>query len=83
VLLQFDAARYFQHAGLRCPVCGLEGVWQNYLNFRTHIVNNVRVILVPCHCTRCRGSYWVETYRLVGADWDAQTAIATAEKTYR
>ncbi len=77
-----DAARYLQHAGLQCPVCDLEGVWQNFHGSRIHIVNNVRLLLVPCHCTRCPSANWVETYRLVGAHWDAAKAIASAQKTY-
>jgi hypothetical protein len=78
-----DAARYLEHMGRECPVCHLEGVWSNHLNASTEFVNGVTLLLIPCHCTRCVHSYWVETYRLVGADWDRATAISTAKKTYR
>jgi hypothetical protein len=78
-----DVAGYLQHAGQQCPVCQLEGVWRNLQNGRVHALQNVCVLLVPCHCTRCPDSHWVELYRLVGVDWDGATAMATAEKIYR
>ena len=78
-----NAARYLEHSGRECPVCHLEGVWRNLQNGLVHVVHNSALLLVPCHCTRCLNSHWVEVYRLVGADWDAATAVATAEKTYR
>jgi hypothetical protein len=58
-------------------------VWQNFHGAGLQIVNNVRILLVPCHCTRCPDSHWVEVYRLVGVEWDATSAIAAAKKTYR
>jgi hypothetical protein len=79
---KLDALRYLQHAGRECPVCHLEGVWQNLHGASVRIVNMVCLLLVPCHCTRCPDSHWVEIYRLVGVDWDATEAIATAKKTY-
>jgi hypothetical protein len=78
-----DAARYLEHSGRECPVCHLEGVWRNLQCATFEIVNNVRLLLVPCWCTRCLNSRWEETYRLVGIEWDATNAITIAKKTYR
>jgi hypothetical protein len=79
---EIDPARYLQKAGRECPVCLLEGVWHEHAQSSASESNDVRVLFVPCWCTRCRAT-WVETYRLVGVSPSAQEAIATAEKTYR
>ena len=78
----FNATRYLQNAGRQCPICLLDGVWHEHLTIRTHVVNDVRLILVPCHCTRCN-SKWVEKYRLVGVHRSAQEAVASAAETYK
>jgi len=81
--LKLGAARYLQHAGRECPVCHVEGAWQNIHVKRVAVVNGVRLLLVPCHRTRCPDSHWVEVYRLVGAHWYAVEALAIAQQTYR
>jgi hypothetical protein len=75
-----DAGRYLRKAGREGPVCFQEGVSRDDLAIQAHVVNDVRVILVPCHCTRCPAT-WVETHRLVGVDSSAEEAIATATRT--
>jgi hypothetical protein len=55
-----DAARYLEHSGEECPVCHLEGVWQNIHRTNVQIVNGVHLLLVPSHCTRCPNARMVE-----------------------
>jgi hypothetical protein len=81
--LKLDAARYLQHAGRECPVCHLEGASQNIHGKRVEIVNDVPLLFLPCHCTRCPDSHWVEVYRLGGAHWYAVEALAIAQQSYR
>jgi hypothetical protein len=80
---EIDAQRYLMNEGRRCPTCLLEGVWHEHLNITTvdHI-RGVRLLLVRCHCTRCRAT-WTETYRLVGVHRDRAEAIEAAEATYK
>jgi hypothetical protein len=77
-----DATRYLQHAGRQCPVCFQEGVSRNDAAIHAHVVHGIRLILVPCCCSRCAAT-WVETYRLVGVHANVEEALATAEKTYQ
>jgi len=80
---ELDAARYLRNAARQCPVCLLEGVWHEHNAIQTILVNDVRLVLVPCWCTRCPDSRWVETYRLVGVHWNRSEAEAVAENTYK
>ena len=79
---EIDAHRYLMNEGRQCPECLLEGVWHEHLNITTvdHI-KDVRLLLVRCHCTRCKAT-WTETYRLVAVHRDCAEAIAHAERTY-
>ena len=78
----FDAARYVENAGRLCPDCTLDRIWREHRASRPYIVNNVRLVFVTCHCTRCKAT-WVETYRLVGVHRDRREAIAAANHTYK
>jgi hypothetical protein len=79
--LDLNATRYLQIAGRQRPVCLFEGVAHAHLAIQAHAVNDVRLILVSCRCTRCPAA-WVETFRLVGVYSSAEEAIAIANETY-
>jgi hypothetical protein len=82
-LAEIDAQRYHMNEGRQCLACLLESVWHEHLNITTvdHI-KDVRLVLVRCHCTRCKAT-WTETYRLVGVHRDRAEAIKAAEATYK
>jgi hypothetical protein len=76
-----DAGRHLRKAGQECPVCFDEGVSRDDVAIQALVVNDVRLVLVPCRCNRCPAA-WVETYRLVGVHSSAEEAIASAKRTY-
>jgi hypothetical protein len=80
--LEIDARNYLLHAGNQCPVCQLPGTYRQCEAIRSESVRSVRVLLVPCWCTRCNAT-WVESYRLVGVHANANEAIASIKETSR
>ena len=78
---EIDARAYLLHAGRQCPACGLDGTYRQYAAIRAETIGSLPLLFVPCWCTRCPGSRWVESYRLEGVHGNFLEALeaATAE----